>query len=145
MTAAKIHGVRMTDAHSIIYQQDCEFYRYQDQLKWSRFQLAAIIEGGMLYALWFPLIGGAEAIAVAFIGSGLVMVLFLVSAKDAYDATRHLDRIKRYEEENRRPLPLRRRALISGAASIWTAAILISSANALVIISTINREGVVPS
>jgi len=44
--------VEESDAQKGIYDQDCQFYRYQDALMWGRFQTAATIEGAMLFGLY---------------------------------------------------------------------------------------------
>lgn len=41
----------IADTKSTIYEQDCEFYRHQDNLKWNRLQTTIVIEGGYLVAL----------------------------------------------------------------------------------------------
>lgn len=113
---------------TVIYDQDCDFYRHQDGLMWGRFQTAAVVEGGILYFLYgtteFAKIDKIERCLLVFIGSLLVLVLCLLSLKDGSDAGRHLKRIKQFEESQ--PLPLGRGRVGSG---YWLMLILIGIVN----------------
>ena len=81
-----------------VYEQECEFYRHQDNLMWGRFQTAATVKGALVGALFLEsarLKNFEPCLALAALV--LVIALFLVPLKDGSDAQRHLDRIKEFE------------------------------------------------
>ncbi len=82
-----------------IYKQDCEFYRYQDRLKWSRFQTIAMIEGAFLYAIFKVELSPSEALVWSVFGALLVLITSVVSYKDEADALSYMDRVKIFEEK----------------------------------------------
>ncbi len=91
------------DDRKSVYEQDCEFYRYQDRIKWSRFQTVAAIEGVILYIIynviyiWYKV---TFEIFIFFIFAGLlVFIVNLLAVKDENDANSHLKRIKDFEKE----------------------------------------------
>jgi hypothetical protein len=87
------------DIH-VLYEQDCEFYRYQDSLRWSRYQTAALVEGALLYGLYnLPHATLWELRLLMIAGFLLVLIVSLLSLKDTKDANSHLNRIKSYEKE----------------------------------------------
>jgi MFS superfamily sulfate permease-like transporter len=122
------------DAKKAIYDQDCQFYRYQDGLMWSRFQTAALIEGAMLYGLYqvhqFSL-PRPEKLIIVLVGTVFVLIICTLALKDQSDASGHFDRFKKFEDEfNRftpRPWPkhlkgillLRAMAGIITALNVW--------------------------
>lgn len=82
-----------------IYIQHCEFYRYQDGLRWSRFQTAATVEGVLLaglFALDNPLPLGMRIFLTVSAGF-LVCLICKLSLKDVRDAQRHLWMIRQFE------------------------------------------------
>lgn len=90
----------------MLYQQDCEFYRYQDSLRWSRFRTITAIEGSWLYFVYSDLFSKAivvEKNLILLAGALLILAICLLSCKDMDDAQRHLDRLKTFEIGN--PLP----------------------------------------
>ena len=80
-----------------IYSQDCEFYRYQDQLKWSRFQTAAVVEGAVFTGIYKLQLLSHELRIFMITGFFLVLILLLLSWKDMLNAESHIDRIRTYE------------------------------------------------
>jgi hypothetical protein len=84
----------------LIYQQDCEFYRYQDRLRYSRFQTLATVEGATLLA--FLTLNLSETIKwlIMLFGFVLVLLLCLLSKKDEHDAGAHLDRMIQFERKD---------------------------------------------
>ena len=58
-----------------IYDQNCQWYRYQDTLMWGRFQTVAAIEGAMLYGLYQIKLPNMEKRALVIVGSILVGIL----------------------------------------------------------------------
>lgn len=89
----------VTDERKIIYNQDCEFCRYQDSLTWGRFKTAAIIEGGMLYGLFIAQLDLLDRVIFGVLASLLVFVVSLLSLKDHTDALGHLHRISEFEKD----------------------------------------------
>jgi hypothetical protein len=90
----------------IIYNQDCEFYRHQNELKWQRFNTAAVLEAGILYGLFVFDKDNIKienhsfimVLALIFVGIILVFLLSFIVIRDLYSAERFLGRIKEYEE-----------------------------------------------
>lgn len=84
-----------------IYAQDCEFYRYQDRLRWSRFQTIILIEGAWFAVLFhkvsLPELGPKGHLGVILFGFLIVTFLCLLSLKDEVDANRHMDRLSHFE------------------------------------------------
>lgn len=91
------------EADKVIYVQDGEFYRYQDRLRWSRFQTIIVIEGAWLATVFgglsLPSLGAVGHLAVLLFGSLLVAFLCLLSLKDEVDANRHMDRLITFERK----------------------------------------------
>ena len=81
-----------------IYAQDCEFYRYMDKLKWSRFKTISVIEGAIFLALYIEKLSPTIDIKVIILtGIIFIMLLSLLSMRDADRQKRYLIRIKEYE------------------------------------------------
>jgi len=80
-----------------IYDQNCQWYRYQDTLMWGRFQTVAAIEGAMLYGLYQIKLPNMEKRALVIVGSILVGILCRVAIIDGNFASGHLQKIKEYE------------------------------------------------
>lgn len=85
-------------ADSAIYEQDAEFYRYQDRLRWSRFQTMLTIEGAWLYTLSRVQLSSFETLGLAAFGFLLIGILCFLSLKDEIDANRHMDRLADLEK-----------------------------------------------
>jgi hypothetical protein len=84
----------MTDENiRTVYQQDWENVRYQDNLRWSRFQTISVIEGAFLYAAYNGNLNHFEALIIVSLGSILVLIVSLLAIKDGYDAESHLERM----------------------------------------------------
>lgn len=85
----------------IVYQQDAEFCRYQDKLRWSRFQTAALIEAGLTYVSWVEpqKFGRVSSVMLTFGGFLLIIILSFLSQKDESDYSSHLNRIKVFEKD----------------------------------------------
>jgi hypothetical protein len=75
-----------------VYEQDCQSWRHQDNLQWSRFQTAATIEAGTLYVLYQTTISHVEKAVFAPFGFMLVLIVCLLAWKDNRDAHAHLSR-----------------------------------------------------
>ena len=88
-----------------IYEEDCEFYRYQDRLKWSRFQTVSLIEGAVLFAILKIKLNPFVEILIMVCGFLIVLLGCILSWIDQYDANNHLKRIKKFEEESKVPFP----------------------------------------
>jgi hypothetical protein len=90
-----------TDKLKAIYDQDCHFYRYQDQKKWDRFRTAAIVEGAVYYALYGQMSVGLleKRIAIVF-GFLMLTIILLICLKDQADADHFLDRIRQFEQRS---------------------------------------------
>ncbi len=126
-----------------IYKQDCEFYRHQDKMMWSRFQTAATIEAALLFSRFSTLVESALQRHVPFLGGPilllnmvvatalLVLVLFSVSLKDLEDSRRHLKRIRDFELNT----PLSNHAPLTPARAtlMFTGIIVVNIVNILVI------------
>ena len=95
-----------------VYKQDCEFYRHQDGLMWSRFRTAVIVEAVLLFSRFstyaenalqrhVPVLGGPLLLLNMVVAAALlVLVLFSISLKDLEDSRRHLKRIREFEHNN---------------------------------------------
>ena len=82
-----------------IYDQDCEFIRYQDTLRWSRFKTASVVEAGLLYGVYQFAFGSRwekEALVTAAVA--LVGLVLGIAVRDANLAKAHLDRIISFEK-----------------------------------------------
>ena len=91
-------------ARQAIYDQDCHFARYQDGLKWSRFQTASAIEVGCLYAAFQADLETPESIAVMVLGSILILLLWALVIIDENKYFAHLKRAEDFETSAGTPL-----------------------------------------
>ena len=111
-----------------IYHEDCEFCRYQDNLRWSRFRTAATVEGAVLAVLFaMPGLSGItlwQTRIVIIFGFALVLVICLLALKDQWDARVHLERMMEFEKA-RAPFPERRVSPILRGSCLMGAAVLI--------------------
>ncbi len=83
-----------------VYQQDCEGYRYQDQLKWNRLKTVIVIEGALLVGfIKKDSIGFDNAMLRCMLAAGtaLVVMVFILAFRDRAHACGYLDRSKDYE------------------------------------------------
>ena len=83
-----------------LYQQDGEFYRHQDRLRWSRFQTIITIEGAWLLALFTDTLNLDQTaiFSFGFLGFLIISGLCLLSLKDEIDANKHLNRLGEIED-----------------------------------------------
>ena len=73
------------ETEQLIYQQDCESFRYQDKLFWSRFQTMSIIEGAALGVILTNTLNGCAATILAFGTFITVGLICLLTLKDRND------------------------------------------------------------
>jgi len=111
-----------TDKAKTIYDQDCHFYRYQDQKKWDRFRTAAVVEGAVYYALFGPMSVGLleRRIAIVF-GFLMLAIILLICLKDQADADHFLSRMRQFEQR----LPHGSRDSVRWGRHLMLAAILL--------------------
>ena len=85
-----------------VYREDAAFCRYQDKLRWSRFQTAALIQAALGYVTWAEPdnFDKYSAVLLTLGGAFLILVLAVLSQKDEADYTSHLNRIKVFEENH---------------------------------------------
>lgn len=81
-----------------IYEQDGEFVRHHDGVKWSRFQLVAVIEGAALYSS-FQMQGLSVAERVTLMAAATVIIgfIFVLAVVDSRATGSHLRRMRDYE------------------------------------------------
>ena len=83
-----------------IYEQDCEFYRYQDGLMWSRLKTAVVVEAALLYAVYDLAVKVALERAILVTATAmLVGLVFWIAFRDAAIGSVHLARIRRFERD----------------------------------------------
>ena len=89
------------DELRIIYEQDGEFVRHHDGVKWSRFQLVSVIEGAALYAS-FQASGLSRLETVALMAAATVVIgfIFVLAIVDSRATGSHLKRMRAYEKAN---------------------------------------------
>lgn len=81
-----------------LFDQERENHRYQDGLRWSRIQTVSIIEGGMLWGIFWQPVNNFLSLVVAIGGSLMSFAVCLMALKDASDARWHIDRVRQLEE-----------------------------------------------
>ena len=126
----------MSDEERKIYDQDCQFMRYQDGLLWSRLQTAALVEGGMLYGLYgkgLDLVPWEKG-AVAVLGAFFVTAICLLMISDRTDAHDHKKRIQRFESDF--PFVSSKPAWQKAPIFLTIAGVSLVSANLAVLIQT---------
>lgn len=117
-----------------IYDQDCNFYRYQDGLRWGRFKVATTIEAAFLYAGYnVDGLSDLQRLVVVFFGVLLVSLLIFASNRDAVNSNAHLDRMKIFENEIR-PYKKNNGNSVSGKNLVMCTSWLIAIFNFTVII-----------
>ena len=84
-----------------IYEQDGEFVRHHDGVKWSRFQLVSVIEGAALYAS-FQAIGLSRPETVALMAAATTVIgfIFVLAIVDSRATGSHIERMRAYEKAN---------------------------------------------
>lgn len=118
----------MDDAR--IYDQDCQFYRYQDKLRWNRFQTVAAIEAAMLVAAQSADIGAWEKVAFFAFASVLVVMVTCIARRDESRADIHKQRLRAYEEQSnssaKQSNPFKDDAKLTGAKLMrWASCLII--------------------
>lgn len=81
----------------VFFSEERQNYRYEDGLRWSRIQTVALIEGGLLWAIFWQPISNWFSLALAVGGSVLAFLVCMMALKDSSDARWHLDRIRQLE------------------------------------------------
>lgn len=89
----------------VAYQQEWENFRYQDKLRWSRFQTLAVIEGAYLVALYQLELDPWRGLVWAVVATGLVAAVSLMAVKDANDARAHIRQVEKLSAESEMDLP----------------------------------------
>lgn len=91
----------VNEEHRIVYEQDGEFVRHHDGVKWNRFQLVAVIEGAALYAS-FQAIGLSRPETVVLMAAATVVIgfIFVLAIVDSRATNAHLKRMRVYEKAN---------------------------------------------
>lgn len=82
-----------------IYQQDCESFRYQDKLFWSRFQTLSVLEGAAIWAVFFSNLVGCPIRILAIAAVLVVSLVCMIALKDYDAAENFLVRMDKYENE----------------------------------------------
>ena len=116
-----------------IYEQDCEFFRYEDTLRWSRFKTAAVIEGALLYRVYqfdFSFHEFDKKVLVTA-AVALVALVLMIALRDANIARAHLVRMKKFEEYE----PFHRPGGIEGLQLMKAAAAIIFAVNVWLLFS----------
>lgn len=92
------------DARKAVYDQDNQFYRYRDGLKWTRIRTVWLIELAVLYAafsvkalMWW------ERPVIVALATFLMALVYWLAVIDGIDVDDHLTRIKQYEGFARAP------------------------------------------
>jgi hypothetical protein len=90
-----------SDEQRIIYEQDGEFVRHHDGVKWSRFQLVSVIEGAALYAS-FQARGLNRLETVTLMAAATVVIgfIFVLAIVDSRATGSHLKRMRAYEKSS---------------------------------------------
>jgi len=117
-----------------IYNQDGEFYRHHDNLKWSRFQTITALEGAVLLAIYQLTLGAWEQRMWMIFGFLLVAILCLLALKDENDENGHENRIKEFEQSI---APFKRvifPPIPSGTSLMWGAVVMLNVFNAGILI-----------
>jgi hypothetical protein len=87
-----------------IYEQDGEFVRHHDGVKWNRFQLVAVIEGAALYAsIQASGLSQIETVVLMAAATTIIGFIFVLAIVDSRATGSHLKRMRRYEEIHRVP------------------------------------------
>lgn len=90
----------MSEDERLIYQQDCESFRYEDRLFWSRFQTMSAIEAASVGVILTETVKGWPAFAVALVTFLLVCVVTLLALNGREDSQQFIARISEYESRH---------------------------------------------
>jgi len=90
----------MNEDRRAVYQQDCESFRYQDKLLWSRFQTLSVIEGAVAGTVLLSGIKGIPAIIIAFVGLIVVFLICVLAYKDHGDSKLFTTRLSKFERDS---------------------------------------------
>lgn len=90
-------GIENSEDIRVIYQQDCESFRYQDKLFWSRFQTLIVIEGAAIGVILSKTFQNCPAKILAFGMFLLCVLISLLAIKDRNDSKNFINRISEYE------------------------------------------------
>jgi hypothetical protein len=134
------------DLREAMYAQDCQSWRHQDVLQWSRFQTAATIEAGMLYGLYQTAISisAREKAVFAVFTFLLVLIVSLLALKDNLDARSLLNRAISVEDQVGRLQQVRSLwapRFITGTVLLRIAVVLINAFNVLVVVRFLYAAG----
>lgn len=124
----------LIDINSTIYGQDCENYRYQDGLKWSRFQTASTIEGAILFALYQSGFTRSETVIIMIFGFLLVMAICFLSLKDEVSADKYFDRMEKFEKSGEKLVQRKWNKFLSGRILLRFCIVLLNVFNIIVLI-----------
>ncbi len=127
----------MTEDRRTIYQQDCESFRYQAILFWSRFQTLIVIAFAALGVLLTKIIIGVPGIILAFGNFILVGLISLLSLKDRDDSKNFINRVSEYEKENKAS-PIMPKSILGVNSLSFTVAVsvLLALLNIFIIVFT---------
>ncbi len=93
------------DVRIAMIQQDWETFRYQDKLRWSRFQTISAIEVAYLAAVYKGDIGAPQQILLTLMAIVLVIVISCLAVKDGMDAMAHIERAEELQKEEDTGIP----------------------------------------
>ena len=83
----------------IVYEQDGEFVRHHDGIKWNRFQLVSVIEGAALYAsIQASGLSQIDTVVLMAAATTIIGFIFVLAIVDSRATGSHLKRMRRYEE-----------------------------------------------
>lgn len=119
------------------HQQAWENCRFQDNLRWSRFQTVSVIEGAFLYAAYNGSLGSLKSLIIAFVGFFLVLIVSILAIIDGRDAFYYFEYAKKLETEMKlssyKPPDVEGK-LFRGKTLIWIAIGIITLLNIFVFI-----------
>ncbi len=107
----------------VIYEQDCETFRYQDKLFWSRFQTLSVLEGAAIWVVFFSNLAGCPLLILALAAFMVVTLICIIALKDHNDASNFLIRMEKYEQKMKAH-PIKPQKLFGIFSGIITARII---------------------
>lgn len=119
------------------HQQAWENCRYQDNLRWSRFQTVSVIEGAFLYAVYSGGLDALKSLIITVGGFLLVLIVSFLAIIDGRDAGYYFKYAKNLEtamELNSYKPPDVKDKLFRGKTLIWIAIVIINLLNVLALI-----------
>jgi hypothetical protein len=124
-----------------IYDQDCQFVRYQDGLMWSRFQTVAAIEAAMLFGLYqVQSLGLWEKRALSFGGLILVALACLLTFTDRIDTQSHLARVRDFEKGASRPFTRRKPGFLTAPIFLTIVFVMLTVSNVFIAIKFFSQQ-----